>query len=845
MNVRDGNIKPETSRSQKLQQRLAPVFGDEWIANGLGLLVWSAIVVGLFWPFLSGESLAGYRDSVQFYWPMFRWEDAVWKAGEVPLWNPHDGLGRSHLAEGTSSLFYPGKLLFWMPWCSFESRYGCYLAAHVWLAGWGAGWLAGRFGADWHGRGLAGLSYGLAGPILFAATNVVYLVSAAWLPWGLGAIWLWRERAGKFAAIRGVAASTALMILGGDPQMAGNLLLLAAGSWSWWAGTAACEPKRWRAVAAAMLAGLLAIACSLALAAAQVIPSWQLSAESGRVGFAEPRSCAEWLLASWSSGELATLNALWQEPEAGTHQADIYEFSQPPWTLGEWVWPGSSGRPFPEWTHWVSGVPGAGRMWQPSLYQGILPLLFALTLVARRELRWLVIVGGLALVASWGWYGPVWVLNEVGLATGWWSPLEKVHRAAGGVYWWLVSLVPGYAWFRYPAKLVILVTLVIAVMAGRGWTEASKTMSEAGASVRWACSRLTLAVVVLSTALLGIALLAPWKSWEMTSWGDDWFGPFSAERFRWQLVSAGMHTLVVGLVGWRLLGSRHLPGRAFWRRLAVLGLCGAELCLANAWLLAGVSVPPLPSARQELPVYWNELDPPQAWRETSSVHRLAEVVRWEVAEAHPRVHWLWNERMLNAPATIEQQAWQEFLVWLADGSQPSSRKDVLTKQLLFEAERVWVLNQPRSTALARPADSIERFRLGLFDSEAGGIPVGHAEPSLQLAGRIKSRTTQTVLAQVELTQPGVVFLAEGYAPGWRVRGREIGSDRQLDLPCLRVGQWLRGVWLEPGKYELQFVYFPSELSWCLIVSAFSWLVLSIIYLTKAILSRSSALKARY
>lgn len=823
--------EPEASPHRSPLDSTAEGEGSGRTADRLLLLCWTALVIGLFWPFLSGQSLVGYRDSVQFYWPMFRWADAVWAAGEVPLWNPHDGLGRSHLAEGSSSLFYPGKLLFWARWCSFESRYGWYLALHVWLAGWGAGWLAGRWGADWTGRGLAILSYGLAGPVLFASTNVIYLVSAAWLPWGIGGVRRWCEPGGRMAAVRGTATCAALMVLGGDPQMAGNLLMLATGSWCWWSWSRSRGRARWQAVGGGFMAGLATLALVGALAAVQIVPSWQLSSASERVGFREPRSGLEWLLASWRAGAWQPLDSLWQEPELGTHEADIYEFSQPPWTVGDWLWPSSSGRPFPEWTHWVSSVPGAGRMWQPSLYQGLLPLLLAWTVLFRRELRWLAVVGGLALLAAFGWYGPVWGWNELGLVTGWWQPLENVNRAAGGVYWWLVCLVPGYAWFRYPAKLMIVTALMIAILAACGWTVLSRSFPLAVRPAERIINWLLGGVVGFSAGLIVFAASISSQNLEAAILGDEWFGPFCGDRFRWQLAGAGVHGLFVSGFAWWIVKGGLRSSLIAWRCLLILGLSAGELLLANAWLLSGVNVPPLPHPPEKLSVYWAEHKTPVAWRESSSRRRLSEVVNWEVNEAFPRLHWLWNERMLNAPATIEPQAWQAFLGWLAAGKSDGMEEVVLPKTILFEEERVWVLSDPQAAPPILETDwetdIAERYRLGLVEGKSNSRGPDEGPSKLRLAGQVTRRTTQTVELEVELAEAGVVFLAEAFAAGWRVSGRELSQDRLVSLPCLRVGHWLRGVRLEPGRYQLRLVYSPPEFYWCAIISGFAWLIIVI------------------
>ena len=181
-----------------------------------------------FWPMLCGSAVAGYRDSTYLYYPMFWWIDGQMQQGEFPLWMPFENTGFPLLADGTSSLLYPGKAIFWLRWMSFPARYGWYLALHVLLAAGGSYSLARTLGANRWGATLAAISYAFGGSVLFQVCNVIYLISAAWLPWALRAVW-------KMNQSRAIAGTTiwasiccSMMILGGDPQMVYHVGLIAA-----------------------------------------------------------------------------------------------------------------------------------------------------------------------------------------------------------------------------------------------------------------------------------------------------------------------------------------------------------------------------------------------------------------------------------------------------------------------------------------------------------------------------------------------------------------------------------------------------------------------------------------
>ena len=148
-------------------------------------LYWPAILIGVAWlwlfgPMMTGTTVCGFRDSAYLYYPLFEWIDAQWASGEIPLWNPYCNYGMPVVGDGSTSVFYPGKLIFFCRFLSYPSRYGIYLAMHIPIAAAGTYFLARTLRASKPGATLAAVGYAFGGAVLFQVTNVIFLISAAW-----------------------------------------------------------------------------------------------------------------------------------------------------------------------------------------------------------------------------------------------------------------------------------------------------------------------------------------------------------------------------------------------------------------------------------------------------------------------------------------------------------------------------------------------------------------------------------------------------------------------------------------------------------------------------------------
>ncbi len=183
----------------------------------LNLVVILAISIPLVWCFgasLTGDRVFAYRDAAHFYYPLEAWIcESLVPRPMCRCGIAQDGNGMPVVADTTSAVFYPGKLVFALP-LEFAQCYVWYIVLHVLLAAMGAyqpGSALAQSAAEtecamprgavalsgtsaaWPDQqqlsrpaaGLSAVAYAFGGTVLFQYCNVVFLVGAAWLPWAL------------------------------------------------------------------------------------------------------------------------------------------------------------------------------------------------------------------------------------------------------------------------------------------------------------------------------------------------------------------------------------------------------------------------------------------------------------------------------------------------------------------------------------------------------------------------------------------------------------------------------------------------------------------------------------
>jgi len=660
---------------------LRPVRTIAWLSIA-GLFVWvfsGALLRGGIWVF---------RDSGHYYYPLLRFAGQQLAAGAPALWNPLDNLGVPLAGNPTASLFYPPAWIFALP-SGDGWTYRLYVLGHAVLALATSYRLARRWNASPAAATVAALSYVFCGNVLYQVCNVIFLVGAAWMPLALlAAERMLRRR--SLAASLALAAVLAAMTLGGDPQSAYHVGLLA-GLYAillWWRKRRGGRSDAMRGAAQQAPSGggwprpaLLAVSATGAflLAAVQVLPSSELTGQSSRYHTEVARNLYELVSVegsaglgpgrSWSDGLLC------RNLDRAMHHNHVYHFSVGPWRMVEYLWPNVMGRQFPTHRRWAAGIPAEGRLWVPSLYMGLVPLALALAAVRfrRGDCRtvWLSWSALLAVVASFGWFGAGWIGREVFAASGGGPGGLGVGPPVGGLYWLMTVLLPGYIYFRYPAKLLTLAAVLLSMLAAFGWDRAFKAP---GARLRRVVFWFGCASLAGGAVALGIWLRAPEVFRGVPP--DVMFGPLDARGAAADIVQGFFQSACCAFLFWWLLG--RASGSKQWPQCAAIILVAVDLGLANAWLL------PTADARLWQQPGWlaNELGSPQAessvplrlyrrpvwaparWRSAGSPDRLREGLVWDRASGWPNHHLGPRLAMAAVYATIMPHDYQVFL-WYA------------------------------------------------------------------------------------------------------------------------------------------------------------------------------------
>ncbi|NLE99481.1 MAG: hypothetical protein GX601_00740, partial [Anaerolineales bacterium] len=284
-------------------------------------LLWNVLAVGSLWAAiaaffwrigLAGRVLAG-GDAFTYFYPYWAEATRALRSGRLPLWNPYLFAGAPFLANSQAGVLYPPN---WLLWATLPPHVSIHVSIllHLGLAGWMA-WLWARRslhlrrGAAW----VTGVSYALGGYLVAQVEHVNQLQGLAWLPLVLLLVDLavrapHAARRQRTLALIGLTLVIALILLAGHTQTA-FISMGAAAAYglgpSLWAGLRSLGTRlRYSARRHAHPAGqstpsspwsgrrfvldaarlAAALALGVLLAAAQLLPTLELSRQSMRAG---------------------------------------------------------------------------------------------------------------------------------------------------------------------------------------------------------------------------------------------------------------------------------------------------------------------------------------------------------------------------------------------------------------------------------------------------------------------------------------------------------------------------------------------------------------------------------
>lgn len=249
---------------------------QEWAAVGFV----SAVPFLFYARAAVGAGMFYFGDIARFYYPTrVLYADAL-RAGRLPLWQPEILLGFPLLAEMQTGALYPLHLLLYR-FLPLDWALNYDILLHLaWLAA-GMYVLARAHGISIVGAMLAALALTLGGFGTARITHPNVLNVASWLPWLL---WLYGQGRAAATPIQAwhkywplLALAVAMQWLAGHPQFALINLLMVG-------GYAIAHPSSQARRLEAVLGATVAILLGTLLAAAQLLPTYELAQQSTRAG---------------------------------------------------------------------------------------------------------------------------------------------------------------------------------------------------------------------------------------------------------------------------------------------------------------------------------------------------------------------------------------------------------------------------------------------------------------------------------------------------------------------------------------------------------------------------------
>ncbi|HEY5281672.1 MAG TPA: hypothetical protein VIM14_02685, partial [Polyangia bacterium] len=147
-------------------------------------VLWMVAILCLtYLPLFFGKILF-FRDIAHWNFPARAFLRDSLLRGEIPGWNPYQGLGFPVFGDPLYGVFYPPNWLFALVpagWVASLLNWQCLL--HMAWGAAGVCWLGRRLGSSPKGIAIAGIAWALSGYITSEWTSGLRLLADAWIPW--------------------------------------------------------------------------------------------------------------------------------------------------------------------------------------------------------------------------------------------------------------------------------------------------------------------------------------------------------------------------------------------------------------------------------------------------------------------------------------------------------------------------------------------------------------------------------------------------------------------------------------------------------------------------------------
>ncbi len=450
--------------------------------GAVALLV--ASVAGMFWKAIFTPAVFFYRDISNYTYPTTYLIRELCRHGSLPYWNPYLNYGQPVLANPNLLFFYPSTLLILL--LPFDLAFTLHFVVHFALAGIGAYLLARAWGQSYLAAFFAASVFVFSGQVLSLGNFYNTVACCAWIPWAL----LVTDHALESRRLRSwvlLVVVFSLQWLAAEPF---TMMATFGLSFAYAFYRCCTRDRLWSKGNLRLLTMFFLVGCGmLLLCAVQFLPAADMLNHSHRANGLSFFETATWSVNPLSFLEILTPNF------SGTVLAG------PP----GWIWQ----------------ISDRNDPYNISNFLGFVPLFFALVgwaMGTDRRRNFVAGAAGILLLISLGHFTPVYALARL--------------------------LLPPLAVVRFPVKLMVHVTLLVAILAGWGFD----ALRCAAAPWKASWNRLTLPLLIFlgcTVLTLGVAWLAPGfiktpEAWELHRFANipfnlDSVPDYLVTMLRWQL----------------------------------------------------------------------------------------------------------------------------------------------------------------------------------------------------------------------------------------------------------------------------------------------------------------------
>lgn len=663
------------------------------------------------------------------------------RRGVIPFWNPHTFMGNPFAANYEAALFYPLNAIFLILPTVWAMNISILL--HLWLLGFFTMLLARRLGLGAAGTLVVAVVYTFSGSVLgrLYAGHISIVCAMAWWPALLWAV----ERLLDRPILRNVGIGAALYgmaVLAGHPQILYYASLLTLVYTALRLFTIAPD-NRLRGAAGV----IVFFALGAAIGAVQLLITWFAQMEGSRQ--------------QMTLESARTFSLSWQ-------------------ALAGFVVPGlfGDGVSGPYWGPWYR--------WEIAVYTGLGTMVLAM-------LGGIALLGGRISVPR----APFAILGAIGL-------LALIVAMGGMLHGVLYALLPGFDFFRGPAKVLGLIAIVPALMAGVGAQWLLAGIERRDGLLVGVCLATPLLLIGIAFLLFGgsdSVLAAAGRFAERGSNLELPLPVLQQQPVMDAILSSQQRDFALSVGLWLLATVAILLTAMGPARVRLAMAWGLPIVLAGELFLAHRSfVTTLDSATLREPVGVVEGG---GWRTHSTPPHLSPNAAMTegsyLVEGYEPVYTRLFGEFTNAthqrPRDVydplpSPRAGLPLFRLTGAGHDPLPRALVYTRWEVMGEEQLW---QAIQSSDWNPAD------VAYVSSDT--IPP--APESSGGSARVVSSAPNEVIVEVATNGPALLVLNETWAPGWRAE--RLDSYGRIDV--LRVNHAFRGVYIDRvWSGEVRFHY---------------------------------------